>query len=365
MRLIKCITCCLCLLMPTILEAANSITMSPQQISSLGISVARVESAVNNLVLHAPASVTIPPAHEYVVSATQGGILEQMPMSIGDNVKKGQVVARLNSPELLTLQLQFLKATTDLALITRTYQREKRLFSQGIIAGRRVHEAANQYQSALADVNAAQQLLEISGMTKEAITQLATSQRFNSQLAVYAPVNGVVMERMAVPGARVDTLAPLYRIADLNELWLDISVPQERIADIHLGDKAVIENSQVTAIIKVFGKSVDLENQTVLVRALVQGKPAIVRVGKHVNVQILCEDIEDAFKVPDSALAQSDGKTFVFVKTAAGFEATEVHAIGKEGNASIVKGKLRTDAQIATKGAVALKANWLGLGSEE
>lgn len=359
------LTLCLLAFAVTLRAASNKVTMSAQQITSLGITVSALEPADDALVLNAPASVTIPPAHEFVVSATQGGILEQMSISLGDTVKKGQVVAYINSPELLTLQRQFLKATTDLALISTMYQREKRLFEQGIIAGRRVHEAANQYQSALADVSATRQLLEIAGMSKAALDQLAASHRFNSQLAVHAPVSGVVMERMAIPGSRIDTLTPLYRIANLDELWLDISVPQERLADIHLGDKAVIENTKVTAIVKVFGKSVDLQNQTVLVRALVQGRPPMVRVGKHVNVQIMCEDITAAFKIPDVALSQTDGKNFVFVRTTDGFLATEVQTIGKEGNMTIMKGNFQGNEKIATKGAVALKATWLGLGSEE
>jgi membrane fusion protein, heavy metal efflux system len=343
----------------------NLLQLSPEHIQNLGIEVGPLEAVTKTPVLSAPAKVVIPPAHEYVVSATQGGILTQLRVSLGDSVQKGQVVAEINSPELLMLQRQFLKASNDLALITNLYQRDQKLLHEGVIADRRAHETASQYQAALTDVSEAKQLLEIAGMPAADVEQLSHTHRFNSLLNIYAPVTGVVMERMAVAGARIDALAPLYRIANLEELWLEINVPQERMADIHLGDKALIEHTETAASISLFGKSVHPENQTVLVRASIKGQPAGIRAGQHVNAQIICSEITAAFKLPDAAIAQNEGKAYIFVKNANGFVATEVRVIGKEGAASIIKGQLSGNEQLALKGAVALKARWLGLGSAE
>lgn len=346
-------------------NADNNIQMSAEHAKNLGVVLGQLESVSKTPVLSAPAKVVVPSAHEYVVSATQGGILTHLQASLGDTVKKGQVVAEINSPELLGLQRQFLKANNDLALVSNIYQRDKKLLQEGVIADRRAHETASQYQAALSDVSESKQLLEIAGMSAKDIEQLSATHRFNSQLHITAPVTGVVMERMAVAGSRLDNLAPLYRIANLDELWLEINVPQERITDIHLGDKALIDNSDVNATIKLFGKSVNPENQTVLVRAVVDDQPKTIRVGQHVNAQIICSEVTAAFKIPDAAIAQNTGKAFVFVKNAAGFVATEITVIGKEGNASIIKGNLQGNEQIAVKGTVALKGRWLGLGSEE
>lgn len=346
-------------------SANNTVQLTEQQISNLGIQLGQLTPATQIPVLVAPAKVAVPPAHEYVVSATQGGILQHMQVAVGDTVQKGQVLAQINSPELLNLQRQFLKANNDLALISNSYQRDKKLLQEGVIADRRVYEAMSHYQAALTDVGEAKQLLLIAGMTSAAIDKLASSHQFDSQLTVYAPVTGVVMERMAVPGSRIDTLTPLYRIANLEELWLEINVPQDRVAALHVGDNVVVSNAGVSASIRLLGKSVNPENQTVLVRALVHGQSADIRVGQRVTVQITGKDIVDSFKVPDTAIAQNASQAYIFVRSPAGFNVLAVSVIGKENHEAIIKGEMNGSEQIAVKGAVALKASWLGLGSEE
>jgi membrane fusion protein, heavy metal efflux system len=69
--------------------------------------------------------------------------------------------------------------------------------------------------------------------------------------------------------------------------------------------------------------------------------------------------------VPNAAIAQNEGKSFVFVHNKNGFAVTPITVIGKQGEESIISGELSADDDIAVQGAVALKANWLGLGSEE
>lgn len=68
--------------------------------------------------------------------------------------------------------------------------------------------------------------------------------------------------------------------------------------------------------------------------------------------------------MPNTAIAQNEGKSYVFVRNKEGFAVTPVMVIGKQGEESIISGELSANDD-AIQGAVALKANWLGLGSEE
>ena len=64
---------------------------------------------------------------------------------------------------------------------------------------------------------------------------LISSRKLDSALVVSAPFNGVVLEQMATAGNRVVAADPLYSIASLKPLWLEIHVPLEQVADIHTG----------------------------------------------------------------------------------------------------------------------------------
>ena len=345
--------------------AENTIQISEDHFNNLGVTLGKLEPAKQIPVLTAPAKVVIPPTHEYVVSASQAGLITKLNVAMGDKVKKGEVLAQLNSPDLLTLQREYLKAGSVLQLASNTYQRDKKLMEEGVIADRRWQETRNQYQSYVSEANEHRQLLEIAGMTTTDIERLDKTHRLNSQLNVHSPISGVVMERMAVAGTRIDILAPIYSIANLDELWLEINIPHERIGSIKVGDQVLVENTPIRAEITLLGQSVNPENQTLLARATIKGNQSAVRAGQTINTQIIQSSENTAFKVPNAAIAQNEGKSFIFIRNPAGFKVSPVTVIGKQDEESIISGDFTGNEGIAIKGAVALKANWLGLGSAE
>ncbi|MGR8998700.1 MAG: efflux RND transporter periplasmic adaptor subunit [Gammaproteobacteria bacterium] len=347
------------------LMADNAIQISQDHFNNLGIILGKPELAKQIPILTAPARVVIPSAQEYIVSASQAGLITKLNASIGDNVKKGDVLARLNSPDLLSMQRLYLKAVSEMQLGSLSYQRDKKLLADGVIAERRWQETRSQYNAYVSEVNEHKQLLEIAGMTDSEIDHLRKTRQLSGQLNVHSPISGTVIERMAVAGERVDILAPLYRIANLNELWLEINIPHERIGSIKLGDQVLVENTPVSAEIILLGQSVNPENQTILVRAKIKGKQSAVHAGETINTEIIQSSDNNAFKVPNAAIAQNEGKSFIFIRTQNGFKVIPVTVLGKQGEESIISGDLTGDENIAIKGAVALKANWLGLGSAE
>jgi cobalt-zinc-cadmium efflux system membrane fusion protein len=250
-----------------------------------------------------------------------------------------------------------------------------------VIAQRRWEETRTQYHALASEANEHEQLLEIAGMTSKEIATLKKTHRLSGVLPIRSPIKGTVLEKMAVAGARIDSLAPIYRVANLDELWLEINIPQERMGQIKIGDKVVLEQPAtdnqaleqrkqpeampVNAEVTLLGQSVNPENQTILARAVIKGAAGAVRPGQRINTQIIKSNDSLAYTVPNSAIAQQEGKAYIFIHTSTGFTVTPVDVIGKQGDESIISGSFSGTEDIAIKGAVALKANWLGLGSEE
>jgi cobalt-zinc-cadmium efflux system membrane fusion protein len=347
-----------------ITKAADTIQLSKDYINNLGITLGKLEAVKQIPILTAPAKITIPASHEYIVSASQVGIINKLIAVIGDKVKKGDVLAQLNSPDLLSMQRLYLKAVNELELASFSYQRDKKLIAEGIIADRRWQETQSQYNAFLSAVNEQKQLLELAGVTSSELEHLSKTRQLSGLLNIHAPISGIVIDRMVAAGERVDILAPLYRIGNLEELWLEINIPPERSAGIKVGDQVLIENTPITAQIILVGQSVNASNQTLLVRALINGNQTYVRAGQTINAQIV-KRIEDGYKVPNTAIIQHEGKSFIFILTQDGFNVSPVTVIGKQGNESIISGSLTGDEELAIKGTVALKAKWLGLGSAE
>lgn len=349
--------------------AETNIQISQENLQNLGIVLSKLEPVSQIPVLSAPAKVVIPPAQEYIVSASQAGVIDKMNVAIGDKVAKGQILAQLNSPDLLTLQREYLKARTAQQAFLMNYNRDKKLVEEGVIPERRWQETDSQYRSAVSEADEHRQLLEIAGMTSGEVDLLAKTHRLTRQLNVRAPIAGVVMERSAVAGTRIDIMAPLYRIANLDELWLELNIPQERISGIKIGDRVEVENAtgrSPSAKLTLLGQSVNPENQTILARAVVERQDGeSLRPGQRLNTRIIQAGDKAAFKVPNVAIARNEGKAFIFIRVPQGFSVMPVTVVGKQGDESVISGELSGNEEIAVKGAVALKANWLGLGSDE
>lgn len=345
----------------------NEIKLTRFQLYNLGIKIDKLKAIKQIPLLYAPAKIVIPPSQEYIVSAAQAGLISKLNVTIGDRVKKGQILAHINSPGLLSMQRQFLKANSEKRLAWSSYQRDEKLLQEGVISDRRWQESQSRYNSFIAEANEAKQLLEIAGMSAKDIKTLANKRRLSSQLNVYSPISGVILERMVVAGERLNILAPLYRIANLEQLWLEIHIPHERISSIKIGNKVLIENTDITATISLLGQSVNSKNQTILARAIIDGQYANLRAGQNVNSQIIQSSDKKTFILPNAAIAQSDGNAYVFIRNSSGFIVSPVEIIGKQQNNAVITGNndLTVNIEIATRGAVALKANWLGLGGSE
>ncbi len=342
------------------------IKISKAQINNLNIKLSKLQPVNQVPLLYAPAKVTVPPTQEFLISASQSGLVSKLNGAIGDQVEQGQILATLMSPDLLTLQRQFLKANSDRRLAKTSVNRDKKLLVEGVISDRRWQKTQANYAGFRSIANEAKQLLEIAGMSKIDIKKLANTHKLSSQLNVRSPISGIVLERRVVAGERVDMLAPLYRVANLDTLWLDINVPQEQIEKLTLGDKVIINKSSVTAIISLLGRSVNTENQTILARAVINSVSPNVRIGQTVTTQIIQSSDKPAFKIPNTGLAQIEGEYHIFIRSTEGFEAKAVQLIGAESSYSIISSdELTGQEEIAISGGITLKANLLGLGSSE
>jgi len=120
--------------------AENTIQIAQDHLDNLGVTLGKLEPTKQIPVLTAPAKVTVPPAHEYVVSASKAGLIIKLNAAIGDNVKKGDVLAQLNSPDLLSMQRLYLKVVNEMQLSFLSFQRDKKLLEDAslrIDAGRK------------------------------------------------------------------------------------------------------------------------------------------------------------------------------------------------------------------------------------
>ncbi len=341
-------------------RTGHEIAISQEQMERIGISLAPVEAAESYVTDHLPARVVIPPQQARVLAAPRGGLVKSLNAAESDEVQIGELLAQIESPGMVGIQRELLQAATQLRLTQAELDRNAQLRKTNAVSERVYLESRSALDEAAALVNERRQVLYLAGMTPEAVAQLEQNRRLSSTLEVRSPIDGVVVEVPAVLGQRVDDSEPLFRVAQLEPLWLEISAPLDRLQGVQPGGAVEIPCEQGEARVDLIGRNVDAANQTVLVRAEVKGAGTCLRPGQFVEVRLQLSSTKEQFRVPSSAITRIGDTPMVFVHEAAGFAPVSVKIVAREGEFSIVSGGIAAGSKVAASGIASLKAAWTG-----
>ena len=339
-------------------------SFSEAQIKALGIQLSAISKSVSTTGQAYPASVELPPNSEQIISAPAAGLVTVLAVRENDRVSRGQILARLISPELGPMQLQLVQAATRARLAQQTASRELSLFKEGIIPLRRVQEADAQLAESRAAVGQSQAALELAGMARNDIARVLRTGKFENNLALRASVAGTVVDVAVKPGQRVAAADALLRVVNSGILWLSIHAPASTAGNWAKGTPLSIDGRNAQAQVLSIGSSVDPASQTMEILAAVVSGANALRPGEAVKVIAPTPNFDGAWDIPIAALARDGTRAVVFVRTAQGFDARPVQILASAGQTARVRGKLSAGERIATAGVVALKAAWLGEGGE-
>ncbi|MFA9461167.1 efflux RND transporter periplasmic adaptor subunit [Thiohalorhabdus methylotrophus] len=346
-------------------QASHEIAFTEAQMQRLGIATGKVVAGSQVQTDSLPARVVIPPGQERVVSAPQGGLVSGLHAAKEEAVAAGDLLAEIHSPELVRMQRDFLQAYSARELAWAARDRDKQLFEEGIIPERRYQEASSRFQQAQANLEAQRQALQIAGMAQADIARLEQTQQLSGHLQVRAPMDGVVVDKPASVGQRLKQAEPLYRVARLDPLWLEIRMPVDRLQGVKKGAPVSVPCASGKAHVALVGRTAAAENQTVTVRARISGGEDCLRPGQFVETRLEVGAGTARFRVPTVAVVRNQGKQWVFVRAAQGFLPVAVTVHGQRGADAVVGGPLRAGQEIAVSGLAAIKGAWSGYGGGE
>ncbi len=337
--------------------AAETLRLSPGQVEALGIAVQTVGNEGGGAQGGLPARVSVPNEQMRVVAAPVAGLVEMLAVAPGDAVRKGQVVARLASPQALELQRDALQAGSQAQLAEHNRRRDEQLFAEGLIAASRLEASRAAAAQAAAQASERRQGLALAGVVPG---------RVGGPLALTAPLDGVVLEQGVGVGQRVEGAALIYRIAKLSPLWLEIQAPVVLAAGLKEGLPVQVTGTPARGRLIAVGRAVEPSSQSVLLRAAVEVGAASLRPGQSVEVE-LALPAGRALHLPASALARQGGATVVFVADggaqALTFEPRPVTVLSQGGDRVAVEG-VKAGERVAVRGVSGLKAMWTGVGKD-
>lgn len=346
--------------------AADELKVSAEQIKTIGIEVEAVSKHAAVPKLKFPARVVIPPSQIRMISAPLAGRLDVISAGVDTAVKQGQVLAQLSGPAWTRAQFELVQAVKQQQFLRSTLDREQSLSADRIVSPKQILATQNEFVQAQASVSEKRNALKMSGMSDADIDGLASKSELATSLSITAPIDGFVLEASAVSGQAAEAMAPLFKLAALSPLWLEIQVPVAQVSRLREQDLVAVPPDLGSGKIVSIGNSVDAANQTVLARAEITTTDRKLR-----PQQVVEAEITPAFKgekfwgVHPASVIRHEGKGYVFVQTPEGFRAQEIEIREETPELTIVGGPFDGTESVATKGLVPLKGAWQGMGGAE
>ena len=301
--------------------------LNPSKKELIGVKVAEVREERVEKVIRAAGRIVPDERRLAQINLRVEGWIEELFVNFtGQEVKKGEPLLTLYSPDLLTTQQEYLLARRS----------EQKLGASPLIEVRKTGEAL---------VEAARKRLLLWNITEEQIQQLEEEGVPQKYMTVYAPIGGVVTKREGTKGMRVTPETALYEIADLSTVWVLADVYEYELSYIqkggegeqdgtlhvqdgtmHLIDVAAYPGEHFKGKAAFIGPVLNPQTRTVEVRLELPNPDLRLKPGMFAQVTFR-SDLGKGLLVPESAVLDSGLRRIVFVEKETGeYEPREIQA---------------------------------------
>jgi cobalt-zinc-cadmium efflux system membrane fusion protein len=302
----------------------NLITVDANDVAKFPLTEAtQIETAAE---LTATGAVFPDIAREVPVISLANGRVVDIKTRLDDNVKKGQLLLKVQSPDITNAFNAYLKAVNDEQLAHKAFLRADDLFKHGATSQAQLEQAEDSDKDAQADLNAADEQLKTLGVDKD---------HPSSVVNVYAPISGVVVAQnvtnAAAAGVTLSGSATAFTIADLSSVWILCDVYENDIPKLQLGQEAKIKlnafpDRPLSGRISDIGPILDPSLRTAKVRIEV-ANPGFLKLGMFATATFTGKSKETRAVVPAEAVLHLHDRDWVFLPAGGNqFKRTEVHA---------------------------------------
>jgi RND family efflux transporter MFP subunit len=302
------------------------------------------------------------------VAPRVAGRLIAMNVEMGDAVRRGQTLAKVEDRELAEqvrqaeASMEVSKATirqreADLKVNELNFDRSKNLFSRQLLAKQALDDAESRYLAAVAQVD----LAKAQQSQNEARLQ---ELRFNLQNTIIAsPVDGFIGKRNVDPGAMVNNNTAIFSVVDISRLKMVVNVVEKDLRMVGAGDVGIVEvdaypgekfNGRIARVAPVL----DPSTRTATIEIEIPNPGYRLKPGMYARISLTVEERKNVLVAPKSAVIDFENKRGVWMptdETRAKFVPVE---LGIEGTdiVEIVAG-LKEGDQFVTTGATAVRNN--------
>jgi len=283
--------------------------------------------------------------------------------SLGDDVKKGETLFTVDSPDLLQAESTLIAAAGVMDLTTRNLARLRELYKTLAVSQHDVEQATSDQQTAEGNLRAARDEVRIFGKSEAEIGRIVAERTADPTLVVASPIDGRVTARNAAPGLLVQPgSAPApYTVANIDVMWMLAQVPESDSPVFRVGQEVKVTlnafpGRAFDGKIGAIGAAVDPNTRRVLVRSEIKDPQHELRSGMFANFVIRVGQPVRSAAIPlDGVVREGDGTMTVWITADRRLFTRRTVKLGAEvgGYRQIMEG-VRVGELAATEGAIFL-----------
>lgn len=290
------------------------------------------------------------------------GRVVKIPVEVGMQIKKGDQLLVLDSPDFAMAIADNVKADADLLRKQEIYERTKQLYQVKGIARKEVEAAVADWQQAQAESR------RTKARMKNLNVDVPTS---TGQFILRAPIDGTISERQVNAGSEVrsDAVNPLFVITDPLHLWVQIDLPERQLDKVNLGDLVSIEVDAYPGEIfqgkvTVIGGVLDSLTRRIQVRCELDNPHLKLKPEMFARVIPIANGKPKLPRVPNASIVTQGLFSYLFVEQSPGVLQRRRVTLSLQGSEyAYIKEGLQAGERVVTSGALLLNSE-LGTASD-
>lgn len=335
-------------------DAAGVVRIDAGMLRDLHITTALVETRSGAESASVPGEVRVPESSYAEVGSPVPARATRVVVTAGQEVKRGALLAELQSLELGRTRGEYAVAEARVELARKVLERKRGLAEERIVPAREVQEAEAELRAAEAGLASARAGLDAMGAPATEVG--------GATLEIRSPLSGTVIERNLAQGQVAEPSRALFRIGSLTTLWIVAHAPERDAVRVPANATArvaipALPGQTLSARVLLVGHQVEMSSRTIPVRLELPNPGGALRPGMSATVWLPVGEGASVLAVPTAALQRLGDTWCVFVPRAEG--AFETRAVGRGrdlgGEVEILSG-LEAGETIVVEGAFLLKA---------
>lgn len=347
-------------------SAANpelQVELGPDDLKKAQVRTVHVDMKETSSTLRVPGVVNPDEYRVVHVTPLVGGIVRQVPVVLGDHVRRGQPMAVIFSSDLADAETGYLAMFAELEADHKKLERTEKLVKLGAASRQEEEDVAADHAAHEAHVRAALEKLKLLGATDRQIAALKKAEQIDANFSVPAPINGIVLTRTANLGLVTNMSQELFTVADLSTVWVMASINEKDFSVIHAGTTAAVTAPAYPGRVwkgrvVYIQPQVDPNTRTAQARIEVANTDENLRLDMYMDVAFMSATGE-GLAVPESAVQAIGEKHYVFlpVSDSDGSFAVREVKLGPASNGFYpVLDGLKLDDEVVKDGSFILKA---------